>query len=92
MTITNKQQRELKAKAHHLKPVIMLGTQGLTKNVLAAIDEALLTHELIKIKLPAADKASRTELNQQICSSTTAEQVQAIGRVLVIYRKKPEKN
>ena len=90
MPINNKQQKNLKTRAHHLKPVIQVGTQGLTANVLAAIDEALLTHELIKIKLPAGEKEQRQEFSEAICLAMKAEKIQTIGRVLIIYRKKPE--
>lgn len=80
-------RRKLKAKAHHLKPVILLGEKGVTANVLAEIERALDDHELIKIKIPSADQASFQEEVAAICEATKAEQIQTVGHILVLYRR-----
>ncbi|MEY4768225.1 MAG: hypothetical protein RL637_864 [Pseudomonadota bacterium] len=82
--------RQLKAQAHHLNPVVMIGQAGLTTPVIAEIEVALLAHELIKIKI-RADKAERLQMTQQICSETQAHLIQQIGLCTVIYRPNPER-
>jgi RNA-binding protein len=90
MSLTSAQRKDLKAKAHHLNPVILMGNQGLTEAVLKAIDEALTAHELIKIKVAGAEREQRQEWLAAICAQLMAEAVDSIGRILIVYRKNPE--
>lgn len=82
--------RKLRAAAHNLNPVVMIGQAGLTAAVLAEIDGALNAHELIKIKI-RAEKEERMQISQQICEESGAELVQNIGQIAVVYRKNPDK-
>ena len=82
--------RKLRATAHKLNPVVMIGQAGLTTTVLTEIDSALNAHELIKVRI-RAEKIERTQISQQICELTGAQLVQAIGQIVVIYRKNPDK-
>lgn len=84
------ERKQLRARAHSLKPVILVGDAGMSEGLLAEADRALDHHELIKIRLPASDRAQRSDLALTLCRKLAAEQVQAIGRVLVIFRKRPE--
>jgi RNA-binding protein len=84
-------KKDLKSKAHHLKPVVMLGAKGLTPAIIAETDNALLTHELIKIKINGAEKDDRLSIAQQLCSQLKAELVQLIGSTAVVYRKNEDK-
>jgi RNA-binding protein len=79
----------LKVKAHRLKAIVRIGQLGLTEAVLAEIQLALVTHELIKIKINA-NRDQRKEISQQICKVTQAELLQTIGQMLIIYRKNPD--
>ncbi|MCK5871180.1 MAG: ribosome assembly RNA-binding protein YhbY [Methylococcales bacterium] len=88
--LTSTDKKNLKAKAHSLKPVVMIGQSGLSEPVLAEIKSALLTHELIKIKI-RAERQQRTEISAQICATTHAELVQTIGQISVIYKHNPDK-
>jgi putative YhbY family RNA-binding protein len=81
--------RDLRARAHHLQPVVMIGDAGLTPRVLAEVETNLRSHELIKIRVLGEDRASRRDLLNTICAATGASPVQQIGRILVIYRPKP---
>ena len=83
------QLKQMKTKAHALKPVIMIGQAGLTEAVSKEIELALDTHELIKIKI-RAERDERKQIQQKICSETSAELIQSIGQIIVIFRKKPE--
>lgn len=82
-----KQKASLAAKAHSLKPIVMMGQKGLTPAVLAETDLALTAHELIKIKISADDKAERNAIAEHICNELQAEFIQLIGNIAIIYRK-----
>ncbi len=84
------EKKKLKAQAHPLNPVVMIGQAGLTPAVLKEIDLALDTHELIKVKI-RAEREERNVIREQICADTSAELVQSIGQVAVFFRKNPKK-
>lgn len=90
LTITVTHRRELKAQAHALNPVVMIGKSGLSANVIGEIERALSSHELIKIKVQMDDRAARNTLLEEICRLTNAAPVQHVGKIFVIYRPKPE--
>ena len=83
-------KKRLRAEAHSLKPVIMIGQSGLTAAVLAEIELALGSHELIKIRI-RAERDNRKQIGEKIISDTGAEFIQAIGQIIVIYRPNPNK-
>lgn len=85
LTLTVLQRQNLKARAHPLKPTVLIGTAGLTPSVLAEAGRALKSHELIKIRADA-DKEVRTAMLEQLCTELDAAPVQHIGKILVIYR------
>ena len=85
-TLTGKQRSFLRALAHPLKPVVQIGHGGLTDAVLTAIDGALQTHELIKVKFTSNEEASVSELAPEIAQRTRSSVAQVIGKTLVVYR------
>lgn len=87
MPISPKQKQQLKGLAHKLKPVVMVGNNGLTPAVNQEIDRALNDHELIKIRIQSEDRELRKALFADICATHQAELVQVIGMIGVIYRK-----
>lgn len=91
MSLTNKQKQFLKAKAHELKPVILLGGNGLTEGVVAEIEVALNFHELIKIKVPTEDREEKNLIMDAIVRETKADKVQVIGKTLVLFRSSDDK-
>lgn len=86
MTLSTKQKQELKAKAHSLKPVVLIGNKGISPAVLKEIDGALAHHELIKVRIASNDRDERRAMMAEICESTKAELVQTIGNIGVFYR------
>lgn len=85
------QKRFLRGLAHSLKPVIMVGRKGLTPTVLQSVDEALNTHELIKVKfVEEKEKAYKSAISEQIEEAAHAELVAAIGHTAVFYRPHPD--
>ena len=89
-TLTPAGRRALRARAHALSPVVMVGGEGLSPNVLAEIERGLKSHELIKIRVLGEDRGGREGLLEEICARTGASAVQHIGKILVIHRKNPE--
>lgn len=87
--LTPSDRRELKARAHALKPVVMIGNDGLTPSVIAEINRALKSHELIKIRVAGDDRDARAAALVEICTQTGAEPVQHIGKILVIFKMNP---
>ena len=86
MNLTKKQVQHLKALAHHLNPVVMIGNNGLTEGVLAETEVALTHHELIKVKIAGEDREMKTLIADAIVRETGAYNVQIIGKILVLYR------
>jgi len=91
MTLNKKQIQHVKGLAHSLKPIVLLGSNGLTEAVIAEIDYALNHHELIKVKIPTDDRENKALIVEAICRETKATKIQVIGKTLVIYRQSEEK-
>jgi RNA-binding protein len=83
-------KKKLRAEAHSLKPVVMIGQSGLTDAVLAELQLALNTHELLKVKI-RAEREDRKLITEKICANSGAELIQSIGQIAVIYRLNPNK-
>ena len=88
--LSTKEILELKARAHHLHPVVMVGQQGLTESVIKETDAALTAHELIKVRVFGDDRAERVEICNALCEAVDAQLVQHIGKLLVLWRKNLE--
>ncbi|HAT8528556.1 TPA: ribosome assembly RNA-binding protein YhbY [Vibrio vulnificus] len=91
MNLSTKQKQHLKGLAHSLKPVVLMGANGLTEAVLAEIEIALNFHELIKIKIASEDRETKLLIADAIVRETGAEKVQVIGKTLVLYRQSEER-
>ncbi|MGZ5038204.1 MAG: ribosome assembly RNA-binding protein YhbY [Usitatibacter sp.] len=90
MPLNSSRRSELRAEAHKLSPVVIIGDKGLTDEVVAEIDRSLKAHELIKVRAMTADRDARGTWMQAICEKLSAEAVQQIGKVLVLYRANPK--
>ena len=88
--LTSDRRSALRAEAHKLRPVVLIGDKGLTESVVAEIDRALKAHELIKIRAGTDDRDARGAWLGEICAKLEAHPVQQIGKVLVVYRANPE--
>lgn len=90
--ITPKQRAHLKSLAHHLKPVLFVGKEGITEQTVRSLEEAFNTRELLKVKiLEAAPMGTREGAEALAAKVDGAVAVQSIGRVGVIYRRHPDK-
>jgi putative YhbY family RNA-binding protein len=88
--LSPEQRRKLRADAHHLDPVVMIGNDGLTPAVLHEIDVNLSSHGLIKILVFSDDREARDALLAQIADELDAAGIQHIGKLLVLWRPLPE--
>lgn len=88
--LSTKARAALKARAHALEPVVRIGHAGVTDAMVAEIDRALEAHELIKVKIGEGDRDQRAVHADAIGSRTGAVIVQRVGRVLVLWRPRPD--
>lgn len=88
--LTGKQRRHLRALAHELKPIVQIGKDGLDDGLIAAIDRALLDHELVKVKVAEAAGLDRHDAADAIASKTQSEVAQVLGNIVLLYRAHPD--
>jgi len=86
MPLSQKQKRHLKQIAHDKKPVVIVGSAGLTENVINEIDSSIAHHELIKIRLNVSDREAKQKMAQDIADTVKAELVYTIGHIGIYYR------
>ena len=86
LTLTSAERSALRAQAHELSPVVMIGDAGLTEAIIKETENALNVHQLIKIRVFSDEKEVRTDYAQTICTRLGAALVQHIGKLLVLYR------
>lgn len=91
MKINNVQKKFLRQAAHHLKPVVWAGKNGITENLITEIEQALESHELIKVKCQLGEREERDAGIKKICEETDADLVQRIGNIVTLYKKNEEK-
>ena len=90
LSLSPVERRALKARSHALEPTVLVGSGGLTPAVAGEIDRSLTAHELIKVRVMGDDRDAREGILKQICDDLSAAPVQHIGKILVVYRPKPE--
>ncbi len=95
MDLSEHQKKFLRGLGHQRKPLIMVGDAGLSESLLAEFESTLAHHELIKVRVRAGDREARDAIIAKLCDVASAELVQRIGNVALLYRpnlqKKPEK-
>lgn len=90
--LTSKQRAHLRKLAHHLKPVVHIGADGLSEAALASVRDAFNTRELLKVKVLEGAPESAWDTGDRIAASLPGVHVaQTIGRTVVLYRRHPEK-
>ncbi len=90
--LTGKQVRYLKGQGHHLKPLVMLGRDGLSKNVLNAANAVLNAHELVKFKVGNGCLVGRREAADAVAQETGSEIVQILGKTFLLFRANPDRD
>ena len=89
VSLSPQERKALKVRAHHLNPVVLIGDAGLSPTVLREIDVALRSHELIKVRISGDERADRAKAAEVICGELGAAVVQQIGKLLVLFRRRP---
>lgn len=92
LELTQTMRRNLRASAHDLHPVVMIGDRGLTETVITEIDRSLTAHELIKIRVAGDDRDAREEILNSICVQLNCEPIQHLGKILIVYRPNTKDN
>jgi RNA-binding protein len=87
MTLTSKARAELRAEAHHLTALVHVGHQGLTPAIVDALDDALRTHELVKVQLGKQVDVSARDAAAELAKAVRADVVQVIGKTTTLYRE-----
>ena len=89
--LTNAQKKHLRKLSHELNPVVFIGKEGLAESVYAAIDSALESHELIKVKILNNSPVHKKDAAETVPQTSGSALVQLIGKTLVLYRKSKKK-
>jgi RNA-binding protein len=90
MPLSRTQIRHLRGLAHALRPVVMVGGNGLTPGVLAELEHAIGHHELVKVQIGGDDREARRAAIEQLAGHARAEVVQAIGKTVTLFRRNPD--
>ena len=88
-SLNSTQRKNLRAQAHHRKPLVFIGKQGLTDTVVKSVDDNLTAHELIKLKFNDC-KDKREEISAEIARRTESEIAGIIGNIAILYRQHPD--
>ena len=88
-TLKGSQRKNLRAQAHHLKPLVMIGAKGVTDQLVGSVDIALNDHELIKVKF-GEFKEAKKEISEETAKATKSELVGLIGNIAIFYRRHPD--
>src|SRR5262245_50900012 len=91
LQLTPVQRKNLRSQAHHLDPVVMIGSDGLSAAVRKELDAALTAHGLIKVRVFSDSRDARQALLDEAASALGAAPVQHIGKLLVLWRPVPPK-
>jgi RNA-binding protein len=89
--LTSKAARHLRALGHDLSAVVFVGKEGVSEALVAATNAALLTHELIKVKVQAEAPVDRKEAATELASKTESALAQVVGRTFLLYKRHPKK-
>lgn len=90
LKLTPAERSALRAEAHALNPVVIIGEAGLTPAVMKEIDASLNAHGLIKVRVFGDEREARVAIYDTICEQLNAAPVQHIGKLLVVYRPKQD--
>ena len=90
VNLTETQKKYLRGLGHQLKPVVTVGDAGLTASVLHEFGSTISHHELIKVRVRAADRKSRDRIIDELCQEGSAKLVQRVGNVALVYRPHPD--
>jgi RNA-binding protein len=88
--LSSRDRARLKARAHALEPVVRIGHAGLTPELVAEVERALLAHQLIKVSIAAEDRDERRALGETLAQRVDGTPVHRVGKILILWRARPE--
>lgn len=88
--LTGKEARHLRGLGHHLSPLVMIGKDGVTDNLTAALEEVLAAHELVKVKLQDGCPYARVEAAELLAQKSKSRIAQIIGKTFLLFRENKE--
>lgn len=88
--LSGKQRRYLRGLGHELKVIVQVGKDGVDDGVVAAIDQALTDHELIKLKIGDNANLDRHEAADELAKRTKSDVAQVLGYTVLLYRPHPD--
>jgi RNA-binding protein len=88
--LTGRQRRELRARGHSLTAIVQVGKEGVTDALVKALDVALTTHELVKVKIGQSSPIDRHEAATELSTRTESAVAQVLGNTVLLYRENPE--
>lgn len=91
MALNGKQRRQLRALGHHLDVVVQVGANGVTPGVVKAVAQALLDHELVKVKIADDDRESRAAAIETLAAETDSEVAQTLGKTVLLFKQRKKK-
>jgi RNA-binding protein len=88
--LTEPQKKYLRRLGHDREPIVLVGQNGISPNLVAELERALRDHELVKVRARVGDRAVRDQILAELAASTRSELVQRIGHVALYYRRNPD--
>ena len=88
--LSGKQRRHLRSLGHDLRPIVQIGKGGIDEGLVAAVDQALVDHELVKVKVGEAAGLDRHDAAEAIAQRTRSEVAQVLGNIVLLYRAHPD--
>lgn len=89
--LTGAQARYLRGLGHHLDPILQIGKEGITDGVVKALKEALLAHELVKVRVLTEAPIDRKEAGPELAKLAVCSLAQVLGRTVLLYKRHPNK-
>lgn len=88
MNLTDEQKKRLRGLGHKLKPVIIIGSEGLSESLIEEFDRSLAHHELMKIRVNVGNRDERDQVIARLCEHSQAELIQRVGNIALLFLKK----
>jgi RNA-binding protein len=86
--LNSNQKRRLRARAHHIKPVVIVGQGGVSDAVVAEVERALDDHELIKVRFRGQARDARDQEIGRLCERVNADLVGRVGGTAALFRER----
>ncbi len=90
LTLSTKEKKQFRSLGHHLKPEVWIGKEGISPGAIHTLQNSFHTKELVKIKILENCPLKKSDIARQLSTATSAEIVQILGNMILLYRPLPE--